>query len=207
MWIKDLRKLNISLLVKWWWLLEMDEGLWQDIVKIKYIKESPTCLIPPRYNDSPIWCDLLKVRHIYLKGRELVVKNGKLTSFWLDPWLEEKPLCLIYPILYELCTNKKSPLFHVKQKGWVLEFNIRLPGIIRLQWYQLAHKLNQVTLEQCSDQAVWRWNASKKITVESVYEQLTKCDSGPSFKRIWKAKVPEKIKVLLNRMQFSLRTT
>jgi hypothetical protein len=26
--IKDLRKLNISLLVKWWWALENEEGLW-----------------------------------------------------------------------------------------------------------------------------------------------------------------------------------
>jgi hypothetical protein len=26
--IKDLRKLNISLLVKWWWALENVEGLW-----------------------------------------------------------------------------------------------------------------------------------------------------------------------------------
>jgi hypothetical protein len=33
--VKDLRKLNISLLVKWWWLLKTGKGLWQDIVKIK----------------------------------------------------------------------------------------------------------------------------------------------------------------------------
>jgi hypothetical protein len=123
-------------------------------MKIKYIKETPTCLIPPRYNDSPVWCDLLKVRHIYLKGRELVVKNGKLTSFWLDPWLEEKPLCMIYPILYDLCTNKKCSVFQVVQQEWVLEFSIRLPGVIRLQRYELGHKLNQVALEECNDLAI-----------------------------------------------------
>jgi hypothetical protein len=26
--IKDLRKMNISLLCKWWWKLEHEEGLW-----------------------------------------------------------------------------------------------------------------------------------------------------------------------------------
>jgi hypothetical protein len=36
--IKNLRRVNISLLVKWWWLLETGEGLWQDIVRIEYIK-------------------------------------------------------------------------------------------------------------------------------------------------------------------------
>jgi hypothetical protein len=48
-------------------------------------KETPTCLIPQRYNDSPVRSDLLKVRHIYLKGRELVAKTGKLASFLLNP--------------------------------------------------------------------------------------------------------------------------
>ena len=37
--IKDLRKLNISLLAKWWWKLENGEGLWQDIVMAKYVKK------------------------------------------------------------------------------------------------------------------------------------------------------------------------
>jgi len=31
--VKDLRKMNISLLCKWWWKLEHEQGLWQDIVK------------------------------------------------------------------------------------------------------------------------------------------------------------------------------
>jgi hypothetical protein len=39
--VEDLRKLNISLLVKWWWLLETGKSLWQEIVKIKYVKKTP----------------------------------------------------------------------------------------------------------------------------------------------------------------------
>jgi hypothetical protein len=31
--IKDVRKMNLSLLSKWWWKLEMESGLWQDIVR------------------------------------------------------------------------------------------------------------------------------------------------------------------------------
>jgi hypothetical protein len=44
--IKNLWKMNIGLLCKWWWSLETGEGLWQDIVRIKYMKGSPICLIP-----------------------------------------------------------------------------------------------------------------------------------------------------------------
>jgi hypothetical protein len=36
--IKDLRKMNVSLLCKWWWKLDNEEGLWQNIFRFKYIK-------------------------------------------------------------------------------------------------------------------------------------------------------------------------
>jgi hypothetical protein len=79
--IKDLRKMNISLLVKWWWLLESEDELWQEIVKMKYVKQSPICLIPHRLDDSPLWKYLLKIRHIYLKGRTYKMNNGKMLVF------------------------------------------------------------------------------------------------------------------------------
>jgi hypothetical protein len=164
------------------------------VVRIKYIKNTPICLIKLKYNDSPVWCDLLRVRHIYLKDREFMVKNGKLASFWVDSWLDEKPLCLTYPMLYELCTNKNCSVYQVKQQGWVLEFSIRLLNIIRNQWYELAHKLNQVILGEENDVVMWRWTTSRKFSVKSVYKQLSKHEFGPSFKRIWKAKLPEKNK-------------
>jgi hypothetical protein len=34
--IKDLRRMNLSLFCKWWWKLEYEEGLWQEIVMKKY---------------------------------------------------------------------------------------------------------------------------------------------------------------------------
>ena len=33
--VKDLWKMNISLMCKWWWKLERSEGLWQEIVRKK----------------------------------------------------------------------------------------------------------------------------------------------------------------------------
>jgi hypothetical protein len=43
---KDLRRMNMSLLCKWWWLLETGSGLWKDIVNLKYVKQDPICSIP-----------------------------------------------------------------------------------------------------------------------------------------------------------------
>jgi hypothetical protein len=48
-----------------------------------------------------------------------------------------------------------------------------------------------------NDEPCWEWSPKKTFTVKSVYDHLTKGDSGPSYKRIWKAKLPEKIKIFM----------
>jgi hypothetical protein len=106
--IKDLRKLNISLMCKWWWRLEKEEGLWQEIIRYKYMREKSIFDVRHKLNDSPIWSDLLKVKDIYLQGRGVKIGKGNLTRFWLDPWLYKEPLYDSAPILFKLCDNKKS---------------------------------------------------------------------------------------------------
>jgi hypothetical protein len=36
------------------WLLEREDDLWKEVVKLKYVKSAPICFIPNRINDSPI---------------------------------------------------------------------------------------------------------------------------------------------------------
>jgi hypothetical protein len=105
--IKDLRKLNISLMCKWRWRLETEEGLWQDIVKYKYLNNKSIHEVGHRINDSPMWSDLLKVKGIYLQGRGVTFRRGNLTRFWLDPWVYKEPLYLAAPLLFELCDKKE----------------------------------------------------------------------------------------------------
>jgi hypothetical protein len=163
----------LSLLCKWWWYLENGSGLWQDIVRLKYVKDSPTCLIPNRYNGSPIWSDLLKIRHIYLMGRKFKIGNGKMVSFWLDNWLDGTPLCQVYPMLYELSLNQKCSVQEVKENGWVIRFKQNLHGVLRAQWYGLAERLNKVILSADDNKVCWKWTPSKNFSVKSVYERLT----------------------------------
>jgi hypothetical protein len=61
----------------------------------------------------------------------------------------------------------------------------------------MASKLNRVVLGAKLDAVSWKWTVSKAFLIKSVYEHLTKDDSGPSFKRIWKAKVSAKIKTFM----------
>jgi hypothetical protein len=152
--IKDPRKVNTRLLCKWWWALQTGDGLWQEIVKLRYIQGTRVCLVQNRMDDSSVWKDLIKIRHIYMRGREYVLGNGRLISFWLDTWLGGEPLCRSYPILYELAKEKKCCVYDVANAGWVVHFRLRLPPIIRDQWYHLAEKLDNVRLSDSNDKVI-----------------------------------------------------
>ena len=73
--------MNVSLLTKWWWKLDKEEGLWQRIVKSKYLKNGSLLDVSHKQSDSAIWTDLLKVKDVYLQGRKRAVRNGKNTFF------------------------------------------------------------------------------------------------------------------------------
>ena len=74
--IKDIRKMNVNLLSKWLWILETESGIWQEIIKYKYLKHDSVCTMKHGQSDSAIWSDLLKVRDVYLRGRKFIVGNG-----------------------------------------------------------------------------------------------------------------------------------
>jgi hypothetical protein len=112
--IKDLKKMNVSLVSKWWWKLEKDDGLWQDIVKAKYLHNKSIFSVTHKAFDSPVWSDLLKVRDLYLHGRSVKICNGHKTSFWCNTWLYDKPLSDITPVLFTLCDQKEAKVYQVK---------------------------------------------------------------------------------------------
>jgi hypothetical protein len=87
--IKDIRKNNISLLFKRWWSLEKEQGVWQDIIKANYLHHEGIRSVKHRIDDSPVWTNLLKIRHFYLRGRKIEVRNGKNTLLWQDVWFEK----------------------------------------------------------------------------------------------------------------------
>ena len=61
--IKDIRKMNISLLCKWWWKLETEDGLWQTLIRTKYLRGGRLIrIVKHRIDDSPVWSDILKVK-------------------------------------------------------------------------------------------------------------------------------------------------
>lgn len=87
--------------------LESESGLWQEIVKKKYIKDGCISQIKHRQTDSLVWSDLLKVRDLYLEGRRMRVGDGKSTDVWNDKWCGNFSLREKFQNIYDICHEQK----------------------------------------------------------------------------------------------------
>jgi hypothetical protein len=139
--IKNIRKMNISLLCKWRWRLENEKGLWQEVIRAKYLQKDGVGTVTLKMGDSPVWADLLKVKQIYLRGRQIITKNGKLTLIWKDKWLHDQPLCIVALVLFEWCKEKNVIVNQLLMKNGQLQFNRWLPPIFFEQWLNIIDKV------------------------------------------------------------------
>jgi hypothetical protein len=195
--IKSLKKMNLSLLCKWWWKLEIEDGLWQKIVKHKYLKKDTIFTVSHKQSDSSIWADLLKVKKIYLQGRKVKTNDGRNTMVWNDTWLYSKPLCDLYPDLYKLCDQKNMTVHQMISGEIATSFNRHLTPDLKRDWEKILTDIFALNYNHNQDCVSWKLEKKGIFTVKSTYNALTQSETGPSFKKIWKGKVPAKIKIFL----------
>jgi hypothetical protein len=87
-----------------------------------------------RIEDSPGWKALLKIKEYYFAGRKLILNKGGLVRFWIDPWLDDVPLCKSYPGLYDICEGQESTFEKVVGNGMIVPFRPRMPPVMLNQW-------------------------------------------------------------------------
>lgn len=150
-----------------------------------------------RFNDSPVWKDLLKIRHIYLRGRKVKPNSGEKTLFWTDPWSDDGPLCMKYSVLFELCNDKNVTIQKFRDNGGLLSFGRWLPTVLSDQWKEVRCKVLNKHHNEDSDKISWKWTKTGLFCVKTTYDHLTSDDYGDAYTRLWKAKIPYKIKIFL----------
>lgn len=150
-----------------------------------------------KQTDSPIWADLIKVKNIYLQGRKMKVKNGKNTLVWKDAWLYNDPLCLLFPDLFKLCEQQSISVYQFISDTVPVTFCRWLTDDLNLEWNKIVEDASTILLDTNQDVVSWKLENSGKFSVKSTYNALTNSDGGPTFKYIWKGKIPPKIKIFL----------
>ena len=193
--MKDLHKQNVSLMIKWWWKLETQTGMWQDIVRARYLTNKSVASVKPRFSDSPCWKALLKVKDIYLVGRKIHLESGDLVRVWKDSINGLSPFQTLYPSLFEICNNQDCTIANFKSVDVHSFFRRRLIAELSRQWEEINKTINNIQLSQGGDRVYWGLNSNGKFSTKSVYKWLENPISGYHYSWIWRAKIPLKINV------------
>jgi hypothetical protein len=100
---------NKCLLRKWLFKLLTEEGMWQELLHNKYLKNKTLAHGDAKPTDSPFWICLMRVKENFFKRGSFKVGNGLIARFWEDVGLERRLLLVNTPLLITWCNKKMTP--------------------------------------------------------------------------------------------------
>ena len=100
-------------------------------------------------------------------------------------------------MLFDLCVNKNISVFNFLTINGQVQFSRWLPSLLFEQWIEVVNNIYNHAFEDRADVPIWKWSKNSVFSTKSVYDSLTKEDTGRHFNHIWKAKVPYKIKIFM----------
>jgi hypothetical protein len=104
--IEVLELKNKCLLSKWLFKLLTEEGMWQELLRNKYLKNKTLSQVEANPTDSPFWKGLMRVKDVFFKRGFFEIGNGSTVRFWEDVWLGDTSLAEPYPSLYNIVQRK-----------------------------------------------------------------------------------------------------
>lgn len=189
---------NICLLSKWLFKLLNGDGVWQQLLRNKYLRDKSLTQAVRKPGDSHFWAGLMNVKDKFLKWGYFKVGNGQATRFWKDKWLNNSPLSEQFPNLFNIVRNKTSLVAEVlSRENLNLSFRRSIVGIKLVEWQTMIHLLATVNLTPVRDTFVWTAHRNGAFSTRSMYYNLI---SIPNYNRgclLWKLKLPLKIKIFL----------
>jgi hypothetical protein len=111
--IHDLSIKNTALLGKWLFKLLTSDGVWQQLLRNKYLGSVPLSQVEWKQGDSQFWSGLLKVKRDLLSFGVFKIRDGTQVRFWEDIWMGSTPLKTQYPCLFSIARSKKDTLADV----------------------------------------------------------------------------------------------
>jgi len=131
--ILNLHLQNKCLLAKWLVNLLNTEGIWQTLLRNKYLNSKSLSQVTAKPNDSHFWRGLMRIKDEVLAKGSFHIKDGTAARFWDDTWVGDKPLKVSYPSLYNIVRDPQAIVSKVMSTN---PLNIFLGGpwwIINLQ--------------------------------------------------------------------------
>ena len=184
---------NKCLLSKWLFKLLNEDGLWQELLKNKYIKDKTLGSCVKKPTDSYFWKSLMNVKDTFTGFGSFKVKDGSQTRFWFDTWVGNKPLKDRFPALFNIVRRKQDSVAQVLSSSPLnISFRRNLLGANLRDWQRIVNSLRDLNLHEERDIFVWALHLSGSFSVKSMYATLI--NNGITVSQdIWQIKVPTKI--------------
>jgi len=195
--IQNLDIQNKCLLSKWLFKLCNEDGLWQELLRNKYMRDKPLALLEKKPRDSHFWKGLMGVKNQFLNLGRFKLVSGDQLRFWEDIWLGNQPLKFRYPVLFNIVRKKHATVANVLSSSPLnISFRRALVGNKLFEWHSLVASLTHVNLEEGLDIFIWGLHKTGSFTVRSMYRALISNGINMS-QEIWHLRIPLKIKIFL----------
>jgi hypothetical protein len=196
--IQDLQIKNRALLGKWLYKLLTEEGIWQTLLKRKYIGSKALSQVIWKPGDSHFWAGLMETKKFFFPYGSFSIKDGSEIRFWEDIWLGNTTLREQYPALYNIVRHKSDTIAKVLEDFPPnVDFRRSLIGLRQTSWQELLQRLELVQLTQGPDEFRWNLTGNGSFSVASMYNALIQPELPvDNNSKIWKIKIPLRTKSL-----------
>lgn len=196
--IEVLELKNKCLLSKWLFKLLTEDGMWQQILHNKYLKDKTLAQVEAKPTNSPFWKGLMRVKQVFFSRGFFKIGNGTTVRFWEDVWMGDLPLSQQYPSLYNIVQHKNVLVSTVLANTPLnISFRRGLNDHKWMEWLHLCQRLISVTLSSEPDRFIWKLTDSGVFSVKSMYLDLMNGHTRFLCKYLWKLKIPLKIKIFM----------
>ena len=140
----------------------------------------------------------MKVKQDFFRFGSFKIRDGSQVRFWEDKWLGNASLREQYPCLYNIVRHKQSTIAQIFQTNPpCFSWRRDLIGAKLAAWYNILPHIADLVRVHEQDEFHWNLTPNGVFSVKSHYLALTHIGVPNINRRIWKVKVPLKVKIFL----------
>ena len=144
------------MLAKWVVKLCNEHGMWQELLRNKYLTNRTLSGCEKKPTDSHFWKGLMNVKDTMLSYKTFKIGDGTQTQFSEDKWLGPVTLKEKFPALFNIVRRKHDTIAQVCNSSPLnILFRRNLTGNNLRNWNRIVASLLEFNIQDGRDQLIW----------------------------------------------------
>ncbi|CAL1388501.1 unnamed protein product [Linum trigynum] len=181
-------------------MLKDEQSLWLQVLQKKYFRHSGSNITRMKTSDhSPLWKPILKAMIIMKSETCWSVRNGRSTSFWCHPWINEETILEDFLFTNISAEEREEPVCNWVHPSGTWDWE-RLTGLLPDDILFLLAGIDTPRQNLGEDTTIWGIDQDGRFRLKSAYKVVAnKLDLTRSkeWKQLWKWKGPNIIRHFL----------